>query len=147
MDAFDTQLCARARFWGSLRVDGELSQLESALLDAHLESCARCRAVVGGIEQSTTLLRSVPAERMAPLPLALPRSRHRFIAAAGVAAVLAAGALAGGLIHSGTGTTARQEPRAVAVVSSFETTDQIRQLRRTMLLNERRIPRDLADPV
>ena len=30
------QLCARARFWVSLRVDGELSELEGALLDAHL---------------------------------------------------------------------------------------------------------------
>jgi len=32
----------------------------------------------------------------------------------------------------------------VAVVASVETPDQLRRLRRTTLLNERRLPRDLS---
>ena len=49
MTAATGQLCARARFWASLRVDGELSELEGALLDAHLGRCADCSAYAAGV--------------------------------------------------------------------------------------------------
>jgi hypothetical protein len=40
------------------------------------------------------------------------------------------------------------KPLVVAVVASFETPDQLRELRRTTLLNERRLPHELlAEPV
>ena len=35
--------CARAREAASARADGELSELESGALDAHLHGCPACR--------------------------------------------------------------------------------------------------------
>lgn len=148
MDVYESQLCSRARFWGSLRLDGELSQLEATLLDAHLASCERCRAVVGGMDAATAAMRATPAERVEPVALTLPRSPRRFVAFAGVAAVLAAGVVAGGLVRNETSTGAAKKPPAVAVVAGLETADQLRALRRTSLLSGRHIPRDLAaEPV
>jgi anti-sigma factor RsiW len=148
MDVHETQLCSRARFWASLRIDGELSQLEGALLDAHLANCESCREVTAGFESGAALLRAVPVARVAPVTVSVPRSPRRFVAAAGIAAVLAAGVIAGGLVRGETSTGAQGAPHAVAVVASFETPDQLRRLRRTTLLSARRIPRDLvAEPV
>jgi predicted anti-sigma-YlaC factor YlaD len=68
--------CERARTWLSLRLDGELSELEGALLDAHLERCNTCRATAAAIEATTSAIRSAPVEL--PLrPVAIPRARGR----------------------------------------------------------------------
>jgi predicted anti-sigma-YlaC factor YlaD len=140
-------LCERARFWASLRLDGELSELEGALLDAHLARCASCRALADGFIASTTTLRSVPLESVAPVALDLPRSPRRLLATVAVAAVLVLGVIAGGLVR-GQVSHGSPAPRAVAVVASFETPDQIRTLRRAALLNTRPLPHDLpAEPV
>jgi predicted anti-sigma-YlaC factor YlaD len=136
-------LCERARVWASLRLDGELSELEGALLDAHLARCTGCRAVADGFRASTTTLRSAPFERIAPVALDLPRSPRRLLATIAVAAVLVLGVIAGGLAR-GQVSHGSSTPRAVAVVASFETPDQLRNLRRTALLNVRQLPRDLA---
>ena len=53
--------CERAREWASLRLDGELSQLESAMLESHLARCAACHAVVSRTEAFTTALRAAPS--------------------------------------------------------------------------------------
>jgi hypothetical protein len=141
-------LCERARFWASLRLDEELSELEGALLDAHLARCAGCHGVVEGFGTSTIVLRSAPLERVAPVVVAVPRSPRRLLATIAVAAVLMLGAIAGGLVRGQVSHDAASMPRAVAAVASFETPDQLRQLRRTSLLNQRRIPRDMAaEPV
>jgi predicted anti-sigma-YlaC factor YlaD len=140
-------LCERARFWASLRLDGELSELESALLDAHLARCVGCREIAGGFDTSTAALRSAPLERLAPVAVDLPRSPRRLIATVAVAAVLVLGVIAGGLVRGEVSHDAAT-PRAVAVVASFETPDQIRTLRRPALLNMRQLPRDVAvEPV
>lgn len=140
-------LCERARFWASLRVDGELSELESALLDAHLARCAGCRELAAGFVASTAALRSAPLERVAPVAIDVPRAPRRLLATIGVAAVLVLGVVAGGLVRGEVShnTTA---PRIVAVVASFETPDQLRTLRRSVLLNTRQLPRDVnVEPV
>ena len=98
MTAATGQLCARARFWASLRVDGELSELEGALLDAHLGRCADCSAYAAGVTGTT----------VSP------------------------------------GGTTTVGARNVAVVSTVETPDQLRRLRRTSLLNQRLVPRDIS---
>ena len=86
------QLCARARFWASLRVDGELSELEGALLDAHLERCADCRAFGTDSSTLTALLRQAPREEMS-VPIVLPRpgrlSAARLLQAGAAAAAVA----------------------------------------------------------
>jgi predicted anti-sigma-YlaC factor YlaD len=140
-------LCERARFWASLRLDGELSELEGALLDAHLARCAGCREVTDGFAASTAAVRSAPFERLAPVAIDVPRSPRRLLATIAVAAVLVLGVIAGGLVR-GQVSHGSPVPRAVAVVASFETPDQIRTLRRAALLNTRPLPRDLsAEPV
>jgi predicted anti-sigma-YlaC factor YlaD len=141
-------LCERARFWVSLRLDGELSELEGALLDAHLARCAGCRAVADGFVTSTTALRSASLKRVAPVIVELPRSPRRLLAIVAVAAVLVLGVIAGGLVRGQVADHVASAPRAVASVASFETADQLRSLRRTALLNTLRLPRDLAvEPV
>jgi predicted anti-sigma-YlaC factor YlaD len=139
-------LCERARFWASLRLDGELSELEGALLEAHLARCAGCQSVVEGFGASTSMLRSVPLERPVPVALDLPRAPRRLLAMIAVAAVLVLGVISGGLVRGQVSHSAA--PRAVAAIASFETPDQIRELRRTSLLNQRHIPRGIsAEPV
>jgi anti-sigma factor RsiW len=148
MDAAAGQLCARARFWASLRLDGELSELEGALLDAHLGRCEACRDVVDGFGAAVGLLRATPQEPAAPVVVGLPRSPRRLLGAVAVAAVLLLGVIAGGLVRGDSSHHANTAPRVVAVVASAETPDQLRRLRRTTLLNMRKLPRDLTgEPV
>jgi hypothetical protein len=136
-------LCERARFWTSLRLDGELSELEGALLDAHLARCAGCRAVADGFDASTLALRSAPLERLAPVAVASRRSPRRLLATVTVAAVLVLAVIAGGIAR-GLGSSSSPVPQVVATVASFETPDQLRSLRRSALLNTRQLPRDVA---
>jgi anti-sigma factor RsiW len=140
-------LCERARFWASLRLDGELSELEGALLDAHLARCVGCQAVVEGFGASTATLRAAPLDRPAPLVVDRARSPRRLLATIAVAAVLVLGVIAGGLVRAEVSPDAAA-PRAVAVIATFETPDHLRELRRTTLLNQRPIPHEIAaEPV
>lgn len=143
------QLCARARFWASLRVDGELSELEGALLDAHLGRCADCREFSAAAAGSALMLRNAPLAAPAPVQLPAPRMARRALLGAGGAAALIGAAVLGGLVHGSVAPDSTQTAsRSVAVVASVETPDQLRRLRRTSLLNERRLPRDIsAEPV
>jgi hypothetical protein len=142
------QLCARARFWASLRIDGELSELETALLDAHLARCAACSEIAAGFASGTDLLRATPLERIAPVAVSRARSPRRFLVGAAIAAVVAAGAVAGVLVRGEVSSNPSSAPHLVAVVANFETPDQLRRLRRTTLLNQRAIPHEIiAEPV
>lgn len=143
-----SQLCARARFWASLRLDGELSELESALLDAHLARCEDCSAVTRDFGGLTHDLRARPLEHVAPVTVRRARTPRRAVVGAVVAAVIAAGVLLGGFVRGQVSHGALPSQHAVAVVASLETPDQLRQLRRTTLLNQRHLPRDIsAEPV
>ena len=92
--------CDRARTWASLELDGELSEFERALLDSHVETCARCAVVVSEMRAFTETLRAAPLERpAAPVfagrgPAASGRGT-RVVTRIAIAATLAA--LAGGL--------------------------------------------------
>src|SRR5438046_1244476 len=96
-------LCERACRWASLRVDGELSELESALLDDHLGRCRSCRVFACGVEAVSASLAAARLERPAPLVLVIPRRRRplRSAAAATLVAVAGIAALVGGLAGSG----------------------------------------------
>jgi predicted anti-sigma-YlaC factor YlaD len=148
--AAPSQLCERAREWASLRADGELSELESALLDAHLCRCAPCRSFARGAEELTAALRAARLERPAPLALVLPRRRpalHALQAVLATAFVVAAGvtaALVGVDRHAPSVSTA--EP--VAVVAAVESPDAFRRLRRPLLLAPvRQLPRNHRMPL
>ncbi|HWQ24220.1 MAG TPA: zf-HC2 domain-containing protein [Gaiellaceae bacterium] len=84
-------VCDRVRAQVSLRLDGELSQLESRMLDAHLARCAECRAYEAAVTAVTNELRAAPLEPL-PRPIAVRRPRRLAVAArlqAGIAAALA----------------------------------------------------------
>jgi predicted anti-sigma-YlaC factor YlaD len=90
-----TPACERAAQWISLRLDGELSELETAALDRHLAHCARCDALAAGLAGFTLLLREAPLvepERR-PVPVS-PRARKRVARGIGVAAAFASAAAA-----------------------------------------------------
>src|SRR5512143_1119712 len=92
--------CDRAREWISLRSDGELSEFECALLDAHLGRCASCSTFALDIGSITELLRAEPLERLSrPVGIAVPRRRTlhfpaRAAASAAAVVVTLAGAFA-----------------------------------------------------
>jgi predicted anti-sigma-YlaC factor YlaD len=90
--------CVRAREWVSLRLDGELSELERLLLARHLERCEGCRRFAADAEAIVVVVRETPATRperaLEPVPEPAHRLRARTVlaAAAVVTAALAAGA-------------------------------------------------------
>jgi anti-sigma factor RsiW len=55
-----TKACERAGQWISLRLDGELSELEGATLERHLARCPACNATAAELTGITRLLRSAP---------------------------------------------------------------------------------------
>lgn len=136
------QLCDRARRWASLRVDGELSELEGALLDAHLAGCDDCATFSNDADEIAIALRTAPLEWPEPVVLDLPRRlvRHRrsvrLVQSAAAATLVIAAALAGSLVGvarhaSGSAVTA---VGPIAMVASNESSDQLRRLRRPGLL-------------
>jgi anti-sigma factor RsiW len=72
-----TKQCERARECASLRLDGELSEFEQALLVAHLARCEPCRSFASELEAVTEHVRTTPLARL-DQPIALP-SRRRLL--------------------------------------------------------------------
>ena len=87
--------CRRAREWVSLRLDGELSELERLLLRRHLGRCEGCRTVSADVERTAELMRAAPLERpsldvVEGIPVrSRSRVRYRVLAAAAAVAVAA----------------------------------------------------------
>jgi predicted anti-sigma-YlaC factor YlaD len=143
------QLCDRAHEWASLRLDCELSELESALLDAHLARCAECRQFADAVDRVTDALRSAALEPLTA-PVVLPRRRVRattrtFQAVAASALVLVAaglGSLFGILSSHGKAPSRAAGPHAL-VVAFDDTANSLRAIRRQSLIaGTRTIPRN-----
>jgi anti-sigma factor RsiW len=114
--------CSRAQAWASLELDGELSQLESALLEAHLRRCAACAVQVAEIRALTAAIREAPLEQpqepaFVPTPAREPSRSGTLAVRIAIAATLAA--LAGGLgvvagiVSGGSGEPTAPEPELV----------------------------------
>lgn len=144
------QLCDRAREWASLRLDGELSELESALLVAHLERCAECRVFADDVDAATATLRSAQLEPLTA-PVALPRRtvgrRTRALQAGAAAALVVTaaglGSLFGVLNSGGASKPAPAASRSPLVVAYDDTADSLRAIRREgLILEAKTIPRN-----
>jgi anti-sigma factor RsiW len=89
-------LCERTREWISLELDGELSDFERALMNAHLVCCVECTEFQTDIRTITSRLRS---ERLEPVPAPVAPSlrRRRPVRVTQVAAAAAVVLAAAGL--------------------------------------------------
>jgi anti-sigma factor RsiW len=118
-----------------MRLDGELSELEGALLDRHLESCPACLAFDARLRATARTLRVTPTESPAH-PIAIPSQPRRRVAVpsgrrvavVAIAAALALGSLVGSQLHRPAAGPSNGEP-------------QIAQLTRSDLNQLRQIPR------
>lgn len=68
--------CARACQQVSMRLDSELSELETAQLETHLAACSDCRAFGQAIASVTHAIRRAPTE-YSTVSIGLPRRRSR----------------------------------------------------------------------
>jgi anti-sigma factor RsiW len=92
--------CDRAREELSMALDQELPELDHVRLDAHLASCAACRAFRDQLESTTDILRDTPLEP-APFVVAMPRRRFVPVRALQAGTAAAAVALVAGLASLG----------------------------------------------
>ena len=90
-------LCERARTWAALAPDGELSELERKLLDAHVRRCAACAHFAVEVAAVAGELRAAALQPL-PRPLTVPiwrrrpvYARFRTVGAAAAVAVMALG--------------------------------------------------------
>jgi predicted anti-sigma-YlaC factor YlaD len=112
-----TDRCTRAREWASLRVDGELSELERLLLRRHLSRCESCRTFAEQLTATSQLLRTAPVERpsRALVPEVRPVRRRKLglrVALAGALVVIAAatGGVVGSIVGGGDGGSSPTQP-------------------------------------
>jgi predicted anti-sigma-YlaC factor YlaD len=127
--------CDRAREYASLRLDGELSDFERALLDSHLDGCPSCRAFADDLVGVTERLRAASLEQPS---IAVTLPRRRFVAlrnvqvgaaAAVVVSVVGIGSLFGMLTSNAT-----TPSRGPAKLGSMATENRdFRDLRRAVL--------------
>jgi len=128
-----TSPCERASQWISLRLDGELSELEDAALARHLDSCPRCLALSARVGGFTWMLRGQPlVEIPHPVVVVPNRSRRRIRAAGRGGAVLAFAAVLGAsaslfvLPHGGSPTTSALGFRTLAEQKRFAHVEHVR---------------------
>jgi len=86
--------CIQAREAVSARLDGELPELDTLRLDAHLSSCAACRAFAAESTALTGRLRHAVLEP-APAELFVPHRRRVGVPFAAAAATLVVAAATG----------------------------------------------------
>ena len=112
----------------SLRLDGELSQLEGALLDAHLARCSACSEYAADVAGLTRRLRSARYEPLEQ-PITVPRRRRIPLRLANVSAAAALLAVAAGVGAIMGGSEGRVPAPSLARVQSADAVNDERQLR------------------
>ncbi len=89
MNAVPSSLvCQRIREQVSLRLDGELSQLELRMVAAHLERCTDCHAFEASVSEFTNAIRGAPLESLRE-PIVVRRSRRVSVSTAQLSAAAA----------------------------------------------------------
>jgi predicted anti-sigma-YlaC factor YlaD len=144
----ENRRCERARQWSSLRLDGELSELEGALLEKHLETCVSCVSFAERLTATALSLRTTPSEAPRirfeiPKRTRVPFPTSRRVAVAAIAAALGLGSLVGSMLHRPAGSPAPEGPQI-----SFLTRDvsQLRQIPRGTHMAPPAPARDPGEP-
>jgi len=111
--------CQQAREAVSARLDGELSEIGSARLAAHLRACDACAAYAFEVSAISTRLRMAPLEQPG-IAVALPRHRRRpgLQIAAAAAAVLVAAASSLAVGHALRGSNRPSDRTATQSIST-----------------------------
>lgn len=142
--------CARACEQLSLRLDSELSEFETVLLEAHLTRCPNCRAFGQTVAGLTMAIRTVPDETPS-VSFDVHRTRTRMDALltgslriGSVAAAIVVVVLSGlvGLRGTGTGVPGVELNRARAVLEVHER--QFQRLDNFGQTSRSAVPRGLA---
>ena len=130
--------CERARAWVSLELDAELSELEHALLAAHLDRCAACAAFAHDVRGLAGALRAAPLElpREVPAPIRRRDASVRVLQALGAAAAVAVAIGLGSLV----GTLSSQGP-ATPSAAAIAATQQPYLEQKLLALDARRAER------
>lgn len=131
--------CERMRGYASAAVDGELSEVESARLDAHVAVCGPCRGYAAGLRESARLIRQTQLESL-DFPIVLPSRRLRLARTLQVAAAAATLAAAVGLTTmGGIGQTAHRSATVArsGPASSLRPEQELRMLRQASLRDRR----------
>lgn len=89
MGQMTLQTCERIRELVSESLDGELTELEGARVQAHVASCTGCRTYAAGAAEASRLLRETPLEQLS-IPVVLPGRRLAVARKLQVAAAAAA---------------------------------------------------------
>ena len=129
-----TSSCERTRAAAALEVDGALSQLELAVLDAHVARCVECYTFRREIAELTAALREAPAEPFRAQLILPYRRRYRTVVTR-VAAVAATVAI--GLVSLSTATDVERstsaDRRATASPTYYQSVDYELYLMRAMI--------------
>jgi anti-sigma factor RsiW len=125
MGQLPTNECDRRRELISSSLDGELSELERAALDAHLASCPSCRAFAASAGETSQLLQAAPLVEL-DFPVVIPARRlaaaHKLQVAAAAAALVVTVGLSAAL---GTiGSTSRGHAAASAATPKLRFPEQ-----------------------
>ncbi|HYY32285.1 MAG TPA: zf-HC2 domain-containing protein [Gaiellaceae bacterium] len=124
--------CDRARQWSSVRADGELSELEEALLEKHLLGCGACRAFDARLRSTTEMLRAAPEEAPSVRFRVPERVFARFplgrrLAVAAIAVAAAAGSVVGSTLQGPATHPQKPAPQVSLLTNDLK---QLRQLPR-----------------
>jgi predicted anti-sigma-YlaC factor YlaD len=128
--------CDRMRELFSTSLDGELSELDEARLDAHLAACTGCRAYADTTVAASRLLRETPLEELT-VPIVVPGRRLAVARKLQVAAAAAAVAATVGLSVA-VGTIGRPSASHAAAHSATPSANlrfpdqELRMLQRTL---------------
>ena len=120
-------LCDRARSWAALAPDGELSELEHKLLDAHLARCRPCEEFAADVASIADALRNEHLQTLSHQLTISYGSWRRRSGYAGLRAVGAAAAvalMAIGITARAPLPTGHSEPARLPAVTSFSNNAQ-----------------------
>jgi anti-sigma factor RsiW len=133
MGQISLHTCDPMRELFSASVDGELSELDAARLQAHLAVCGGCREYAAAAEAAARLLRQTPLEELT-VPIVLPSRRLGFarklqVAAAAAALVVTVG-LSAAVANLSSGPQARAHSSSARNASLRFPEQELRMLQR-----------------